>query len=182
MRRFLMCGVLGPVLAFYLYPEARPRHLMPVAFPAAVLAAVMVMGASRTLGRRPVVVAATVAGTMLAGWGVFNAFVVPWRAPLAPTRVALEEVNGKLPPGEPLYTTRTYPVTGEGYYNLQFHLAHDIRAADLEQLKQAAPCLAVATPAERDQLGQDGLSIEVVGRLASRGGPPELLVIRLGRR
>jgi 4-amino-4-deoxy-L-arabinose transferase-like glycosyltransferase len=176
MRRFLVCAVLGPVVAFYLYPEARPRHLMPVAFPMAVLAAVAI---GRMSGRRPVLVATTMAGTMLAGWMTFNVVVVPWRAPLAATRVALHEMAGKLPPDEPVYTTRTFPVTGEGYYNLQFHLARDVRAADVETLKRLAPCLAVVTPAETDQLQQDGWAIDEIGRLAARGGPPEVWVIRL---
>ena len=178
LRRFLVCGVLGPVVAFYLYPEARPRHLMPVAFPAAVLAAVVIAEQVRN-GRRSVVIALALAGTMLAGWAAFNAVVVPWRAPQAPTRMALEAVDGKLPPGEPVYTTRTYPVTAEGYYNLQFHLARDVRAADVERLKQLAPCLAVVTPAERDQLERDGWVAEGVGSLAAHGGPPEAWVIRL---
>lgn len=178
LRRFLVCAVLGPVLAFYVYPEARPRHLLPVAFPMAVLAAVVV---TRMTGARPIRVAITMAATMLAGWAVFNAVIVPWRAPLAPTRVALREVEGKLPPGEPVYTTRTFPVTAEGYYNLQFHLARDVRAADVERLKRVAPCLAVVTPAEAEQLRQGGWSVEEIGRLAARGGPPEVWVIRLGR-
>jgi len=75
------------------------------------------------------------AATMLAGWAAFNLVVVPWRAPTAATRVALQFVEGKLPVGEPVYTTRTFPVTAEGYYNLQFHLAGDVRAADVVRLK-----------------------------------------------
>ena len=49
--RFVACGVLGPGLVFYLYPESRPRHLMPVFFSAAVLAAVVVSKLSGTAGR-----------------------------------------------------------------------------------------------------------------------------------
>jgi 4-amino-4-deoxy-L-arabinose transferase-like glycosyltransferase len=179
LRRFLVCGVLGPVIAFYLYPEARPRHLMPVAFPAAMLAAVVVTGMSLRAGRGPVLVAMTMAGTMLAGWATFNLFVVSWLAPRAATRVALEGVREKLPADEPVYTTRTFPVTAEGYYNLQFHLARDIRAADVERLKRLAPCLAVVTPDEREMLERDGFVVEVIGRLAAKGGPPEVWVIRL---
>jgi 4-amino-4-deoxy-L-arabinose transferase-like glycosyltransferase len=176
LRRFLVCAVLGPVVAFYLYPEARPRHLMPVAFPAAVLAAVVVTSLARTSGRRSVAVAVTMTGTMLAGWAAFNLVVVPWRAPTAATRVALGEVAGKLPPGQPVYTTRTFPVTAEGYYNLQFHLAPDVRAADVERLKILAPCLVVVTPAEAELLRQDGCVVEEIVRLAARGGPPEVWV------
>jgi len=176
LRRFLVCAVLGPVVAFYLYPEARPRHLLPVAFPMAVLATIVV---GRMPGRRSVAVAVTMAGTMLAGWAAFNTVVVPWRAPLAATRVALREVEGKLPPGEPVYTTRTFPATAEGYYNLQFHLARDVRAADVEWLKQLAPCLAVVTPAEAERLRHDGWLVEEIGRLAARGGPPEVRVVRV---
>jgi 4-amino-4-deoxy-L-arabinose transferase-like glycosyltransferase len=179
LRRFLACAVVGPVVAFYLYSEARPRHVMPVAFPAAVLAAVVIMGWARTAGRRPVVVAGSLAAVMFVGWAGFNALVVPWRAPLASTRVALQGMEGKLPAGEPVYTTRTFPVTAEGYYNLQFHLAPDVRAADVGRLKHLAPCLAVVTPTEREQLETDGWVVEEIGRLAARGGPPEVHVIRL---
>jgi 4-amino-4-deoxy-L-arabinose transferase-like glycosyltransferase len=179
LRHFLVCAVVGPVVAFYLYPEARPRHLMPVAFPAAVLAAIVVTGWARTAGRRPIVVAGSLAAVLLAGWAGFNALVVPWRAPLAPTRVALETVEGKLPADAPVYTTRTFPVTAEGYYNLQFHLARDVRAADVGRLKQLAPCLAVVTPAERAELECDGWLVGELGRLAARGGPPEVHLIWL---
>jgi 4-amino-4-deoxy-L-arabinose transferase-like glycosyltransferase len=176
LRRFLVCAVLGPAVAFYLYPEARPRHLMSVAFPTAVLAAVII---TRMSGRRPIRVAVAMAATMLAGWAMVNAIVVPWRAPSAATRVALRDIGGKLPPGEPVYTTRTFPVTAEGYYNLQFHLARDVRAADVERLKQLAPCLAVVTPAEADQVRRDGWTVEVIGRLAAHGGPPAVWVVRV---
>jgi 4-amino-4-deoxy-L-arabinose transferase-like glycosyltransferase len=179
VRRFLICGVLGPVVAFYLYPEARPRHLMPVAFPMAVLAAVVIAGMCSRSGMRPMLVAVTMAGTMLAGWAAFNAVVVPWRAPMAPTRMALQEVAGKLPPDEPVFTTRTFPVTAEGYYNLQFHLARDVRAANIERLKEVAPCVAVVTPAECNQLRREGWAVEEIGRLAAHGGPPEVWVVRV---
>src|SRR5262245_7555990 len=54
LRRFLVCGVLGPCLAFYLYPESRPRHVLPAFFPAAVLGAAVVAGVSRmSAGRGP---------------------------------------------------------------------------------------------------------------------------------
>jgi hypothetical protein len=88
-------------------------------------------------------------------------------------------VEGKLSPGEPVYTTRTFPGKGEGYYNLQFHLAPDVRAADLSVLTRVAPCAAVVTPAERGQLERAGWRVNELGRLAARGGPPEVHLIRL---
>jgi 4-amino-4-deoxy-L-arabinose transferase-like glycosyltransferase len=175
LRRFLVCGVLGPVIALYLYPEARTRHLMPVAFPVAVLAAV----SATAMSRRSVLVAITMTATMLAGWAAFNLFMIPWLAPRAATRVALEGLREKLPADEPVYTTRTFPVTAEGYYNLQFHLARHVRAADVERLKGLAPCLAVLTPAERESLERDGFVVEEIARLAAKGGPAEVWVIRL---
>ena len=72
-------------------------------------------------------------------------------------------------------------MTAEGYYNLQFHLARDVRAADVDRLKQLAPCVAVVTPAERELLERDGFAIEEIGRLAAKGGPPEVHVIRVRR-
>jgi 4-amino-4-deoxy-L-arabinose transferase-like glycosyltransferase len=244
LRRFLVCGVVVPCVAFYFYAESRPRHLMPAYFPAAILAATTVAararGATRSaiplnsfgllLALIPVVAgamgvtlaawaypdglpaavvclavgvlwsmaavritlqtppedgqltsAATLIGAVLSVWFVVNAVVVPWRAPHSPTRVALRAVEGSLAPGEPLYTTRTFPSTGEGYYNLQFHLAADVRSADVSALTRAAPCAAVVTPTERDLLELSGLRVEELGRPAVRGGPPKVHLIRLSR-
>src|SRR5262249_15718485 len=244
LRQFLICGVLGPCVAFYLYPESRPRHVMPAFFPAAVLAATVVSGfvsdssrrarawnrvglflsllpaligmmslalagsaypggipyalavlgvtvpwswiAARITLRTPDqdhawTVAATTVGAALATWFAVNAIVVPWRAPYSPTRVALATVEGKIPADEIVYTTRTFPDTGEGYYNLQFHLASRMRAADVETLKLAAPSLAVVTVNERAELEAEGWRVEEVARLNANGGPPEVHLIRLGR-
>ena len=49
--RFLVCAVLGPLVVIYLYPESRPRHLMPVNFAAAMLASVVVSAMARMPGR-----------------------------------------------------------------------------------------------------------------------------------
>ena len=244
LRRFLVCGVFVPCLVFYLYPESRPRHLMPVFFCAAILAATIVSRLARGAGRSSNVghrlallfsflpfaaggvalvlaactfsegiraaaavflttgiwfwvavrmtlrtpgserhwsLAVNLCGAMLATWLAVNAVIVPWRAPHSPTRVALEAVAGKLSPEEVVYTTRTFPGTGEGYYNLQFHLARNVRAADVESLKRIAPCVAVVTPAERAQLESEGWSVEEVAKLTPPGGPSEVHVIRLGR-
>src|SRR5262245_47432479 len=240
--RFLICGIVGPCLAFYLYSESRPRHLMPVFFCAAILAAVVVSqltsGASRSsqtgrriallLGIAPALagtiafvlaatanqdglptaaavlavtgawsctamrmtppgaaseyhraLAANLCGATLAAWFATNAVVVPWRAPHSPTPVALNAVEGALSPGEPVYTTRTFPNPGEGYYNLQFHLARDVRAADVEMLKSMVPCVAVVTPADRAELEGAGCTVDEVARLTAKGGPPEVHVIRI---
>jgi 4-amino-4-deoxy-L-arabinose transferase-like glycosyltransferase len=242
LRRLLVCGVLGPCVVFYIYPESRPRHLMPAFFPAAVLAAAVVSGYVGDPSRRarawkrtglvlsflPAVagvlslalavsaypdgvpaaiavlgvttawslvatrvtrrtadrdhawtLAATATAAALATWFAVNAIVVPWRAPNSPTRVALAAVEGKLPAEEVVYTTRSFPDTGERYYNLQFHLAPRMRAADVETLKLTAPCLAVVTPDERAELESEGWSVEEVARLAASGGPPEVHVIRI---
>jgi 4-amino-4-deoxy-L-arabinose transferase-like glycosyltransferase len=242
LRRFLLCGVLGPCLAIYLYPESRPRHLMPAFFPAAILAATIVSafttGVSRwgylwnrlglLIGLIPAVAGAM--GLALAAWsfptrlpmaivvfaiggvwsalctranlhmpsehGVFslaagqasallavsfvvNALIVPWQAPLSATHVAIQAVEGKLAPGETLYTTRTFPGKGEGLYNLQFHLAERVQAADVESLKRAAPCVAVVTPDEHVELEQAGLIVEEVARMELKGPQPEVIVIRI---
>jgi 4-amino-4-deoxy-L-arabinose transferase-like glycosyltransferase len=243
LQRFLVCGILGPSLVFYLYPESRPRHLMPVFFSAAVLAAVvasrlaaggpssracrrfallvclvpvfagtmcLTLAASAYLKGLPTAAAVlaitgawswiavrmtlrttgshshwslamNLCGSSLATWFAINAVIVPWRAPHSPTRVALEAVAGKLSPDGVVYTTRTFPSTGEGYYNLQFHLARDVRAADVEMLERVAPCVAVVTPAERAQLESEGWFVDELAKLTAPGGPPEVHVIRLGR-
>src|SRR5262249_52791059 len=197
LRRFLVCGLLGPCVAFFLYPESRPRHVMPAFFPAAILAATIVSGfvgdstrrvrtwnrvgvflsllpalvgllsvalaasvypeglpiAMGVLGVTAVwtwltaratlqtadqdyawTVGATAAGAMLAVWFAVNAIVVPWRAPNSPTRVALAAAEATIPADEVVYTTRSFPDTGEGYYNLHFHLAPRVRAANLQTL------------------------------------------------
>jgi 4-amino-4-deoxy-L-arabinose transferase-like glycosyltransferase len=239
------CGIAVPCLVLFLYPAARPRHLMPVFFPAAVLAAVVLTDLSHAAGRRarslhcvglllslvPAVVGAvgvllaarvnpdgrpiavaglvvgvlwsgqslwmstrttpavgalsagiTLAGTVLAVWFMFNLIVVPWRAPLAPTRIALRSVEGKLADAEPTYTTRTFTSQEGAYFNLQFHLARDVRALpDLMALRDFAPCVVVLTPTEREHLESAGWRVEEVGRLMAPTGPPEVHVVRVGR-
>lgn len=241
LRRFLVCGVLGPAAAFYLYPEARPRHMMPSVFPAAVLAAMAVSGLTRRpgawsgLARRggmllalaPAVLgvlavglavgvypagvwlagvalavgagwswrafrlardtsveggtislAVGLSGMAVAAWFAVNLVVVPWQAPTAVTQTAIA-VAERLPPGEPVYTTRRFPETGEGYYNLQFHLARDVRGTDLDGVRRAAPCLAVVTPEERAELEAGGWAVAELGRIGGRG-VREVWVVRVG--
>jgi 4-amino-4-deoxy-L-arabinose transferase-like glycosyltransferase len=238
LRRLLVCGLVGPVLVFFLYPESRPRHLMPAFFAACVLSA-MVVGATcrvpraRILQHRvglalafvPAIVgllgvgltawdnpsnlvvailalavgivwtalamrlttqtettegtltlAVNLAGATLAVWFAINAVVVPWSAPRSTLSGAVE-ISSRLPPDEPLYTTRTFPGKGEGNYNAQFHLARDVRSADVEMLKQLAPCHAVVTPDEQAQLVEEGWSVNELGRVFS--GPREVRVIRV---
>lgn len=43
LRRFALCGTVFPVLVMYLYPESRPRHTMAAFFPAALLAAQLIV-------------------------------------------------------------------------------------------------------------------------------------------
>lgn len=116
----------------------------------------------------------------LAAWFVFNSVVVPWKAPTNSARGA-EALSRRLPPGEIVYTTRVFPTKGDRYFNLQFHLAKSIRAADdLDQLKKGAPCVAVVTPEERAELESANWIVEEVGRFGGNpGAPPEVHVIRL---
>jgi 4-amino-4-deoxy-L-arabinose transferase-like glycosyltransferase len=237
VRRFLACATLVPIVLFWLYPESRPRHLMPAFFPVCVLAAMAatrlsmkwphrtavflapapavlgVLGVAFSFAVRaaslPVALAAlavttawsvwsvratqrassedsslalaaNLSGGVLAAWFVMNAVVVPWQAERSPL-VQAETIARRLPPGEPLFTTRTFPGKGEGFYNAQFHLGRDVRAADLDTLRRAAPCTAVVTPQEQAQLVEEGWTVEEVGRL-TRCGPGELRVIRLSAR
>ncbi len=233
LQRLLICAAFVPCVAFWLYPEARARHVMPVVFPIALLGAIEVMrreSSSRWSVRAghmwslvpglfgivglllaltrfpgqlvpatatfvagltwtwfslrrtnasggPIATAIPFAGALLAGWMVANAVLFPGRANRAPTRIARAEVH--IHPNEVVHTTRTFPVTGEGYYNLQFHLAHRLKAVDLIRLRSAAPCLALVTPAECAELQAEGWSIVEVRRIVAAGGPPEVLLIRL---
>ncbi|MEI8197643.1 MAG: hypothetical protein WCI73_17245, partial [Phycisphaerae bacterium] len=78
MWRFLVCGVAALVLAFWIWPSARPRHMMAVVFPACLLAAQVIVdswplvtrplfrGLAGVLAFGPVAVA--VAGVFLWKW------------------------------------------------------------------------------------------------------------------
>ena len=243
LRRLLICGTLIPFLVFYLYPESRPRHVMAVFFPMAVLAG-MVASRPRTafnsrtstagtaaLVLSPVPMALTAAGLvlttsvrpmhvpwamlvlvvgtawswiayrltrqtpaefgmlsfalaivsiLLSAWFAFNSVVIPWKRATNSARGA-EELSRRLPPDAVVYTTRTFPTKGDRYFNLQFHLAKNLRAADnLEDLKRAAPCLAVVTAAERAELEDAGWIIKEIGRIGGTpGAPPEVYVVRI---
>ena len=238
VRRFLICAAGGPAVLLWLYPESRPRHVMPILFPVAVLGAMVVSasvrpGASglyrkagvvwslipavvgalgvlvvaykdpervpiavvglgisaiwtcwslrhtRATADRPVAAAVPWAWAMLAAWGVANAVLFPGLADRAPTRVALEPFVGQLDHEELIYTTRRFPVRGDGYYNVQFHLARQLRGVNADELPALVPCTAVVTPAEREQLEAAGVQVEEVGRIALPNGPPPVWVVRL---
>jgi 4-amino-4-deoxy-L-arabinose transferase-like glycosyltransferase len=246
LRKFLVCGVFWPFLAYFLYPESRARHLMPAFFAAAVLAAVVVMAIARRPGpwgprghrsglmlswaplvvtalgvilaaveypvglpaalaglvvgfvwaflsarvtratppeAGPITLAVTIINIPLVVWFVANLVVVPWRAPMMTTHHA-KELSAKVPQDETIYTTRTFPGKGEGFYNIHFHLARNYRAAkDLDVLRQAAPCIAVITPFEREELEATGMEIEEIGRAGSTTNRAmEVHVVRLKRR
>ena len=126
---------------------------MPIAFAVLAIGAAWTGLAVRTTLRTrdadgALVLAANLTSWMLAAWFVVNSVVVPWLAPHSVESEA-RDLAQRLPLGEPVYTTRTFPGKGEGYYNLQFHLARDVRAADLDSLKRVAPCQAVVTAEER---------------------------------
>lgn len=242
VRRFLLCGATMPFVVFYLYPESRARHLMPAAFPTAILAAVVIIAMTRAPGRwcdrgkstasnlalipalmavggvllaaivqpdqlvfavaglvvgvvwsgfariasrstprssSAIALAANMCALPLAAWFIINLVVVPWRAPLSTTTDALT-VAEHLPPDEVVFTTRTFPYKGERYYNMQFHLAKEVRAADnLDSLKSAAPCIAVVIPEERALLEGQGVFVDEIGRMGGRDGQPQVHVIRL---
>jgi hypothetical protein len=123
--------------------------------------------------------AVTLSGASLAVWFVANLVVVPWQAPLSVTNDEIE-VAHRIPPGEVIYTTRTFPGKGERFYNFQFHLAKELRAADnFELLKKAAPCYVVIVPLERSFLEIDGWTAEEIGRMGGRNDQPEIHLVRL---
>ena len=124
--------------------------------------------------------AGTAACAALAVWFVVNAVVIPWRVPYSPSHDAFV-LSKKLEPNSPVFSTLTFPVKGEGYYNLQFHLSPDIRAvAELETLKGLAPCQALVSPLERQALESSGWKVEEIGKLGgNKTGLAEVHVIRL---
>jgi hypothetical protein len=243
LRRFLVCGVFWPFLAYFLYPESRARHLMPAFFAAAVLAAIVVMANARRPGAwgprghrtglvlswaplvitalgvifaaveyqtglpaavagvafgfawswlsaritratppeaGPITLAVTIINIPLVVWFVANLVVVPWAAPKMTTQRAVE-LSAKLPKDEAIYTTRTFPGHGEGFYNIHFHLARNYRPVhDLDTLRRAAPCIAVVLPHERHELEASGMEVEEIGRAGSTvNRAMEVHVIRL---
>lgn len=48
MIRFLACAAFVPAIVFWLYPESRPRHVMPVVVPACVLGAIGMLASKST--------------------------------------------------------------------------------------------------------------------------------------
>jgi 4-amino-4-deoxy-L-arabinose transferase-like glycosyltransferase len=240
VRRFLLCAAAGPALVLWLYPESRPRHVMPVLFPMAMLGAMAVggsfpsaihrplywrlagvawslipavvgalgvllaalkypaqmlpaglglgvgaiwtcwsLGRTRATADRPIAVAVPLAGALLAAWGAANTVLFPGLADRGPARTALEPVAGRIGHDEVVYTTRRFPVRGDGYYNVQFHLARHVRGVDVDELPALAPCTVVVTTAEREKLDAAGVRIEEVGRIAIPNGPPVVWVVRL---
>lgn len=241
VRRFLVCAACGPALALWVYPESRPRHVLPILFPVAVLGAMAVLGSCRPRSGRtqfwrrsgfvwsevpllagvaavvlaavsyprqlpaawiglgagglwtwyalrrtrassaadgPVVTGVPLAGAVLAAWAAANAVLFPGLAPRASTRLALAPLAGRLD-DEVVYTTRRFPVHGEGYFNLQFHLARRLKGVGVEELKGLAPCTAVVTTDERAGLEAEGLLVEEVGWVAIPNGPPAVWVVRV---
>jgi len=246
LRRFLFCGAFVPFIAYYLYPQSRPRHLMAAFIPAEILAAYVVAGMANVPGRfvlrsipSAIVLswlpgllgvvgvglaavvypdglvvavatmliciawswwsirltrktesasgvfafASTAACAALAVWFVVNAVVIPWRIPFNPSYEG-KVLSEKLAPNTPVYTMLAFPVRGEGYYNLQFHLSSNLRAVgDLETLKAQAPCQAIVSPFEREELESTGWNVEEIGRMGGANrGPGEVHVIWLRKR
>ncbi|MSR54482.1 MAG: hypothetical protein EXS09_14515 [Gemmataceae bacterium] len=243
LRRFLVCGAFVPFIAYYLYPQSRPRHLMAAFIPAEILAAYVVAGLANVPGRQmlrslpsaivlswlpgllgvvgvglaavvypiglwiaiPTMLiciawswrsvrltrktdatsgvfafASTAACAALAVWFVVNAVVIPWRIPFNPSYEG-KLLSEKLAPDTPVYTMLTFPVRGEGYYNLQFQLSSNLRAVgDLKTLKEQAPCQAIVAPFERQELEASGWKVAEIGRMGGgKGGPGEVHVIWL---
>jgi 4-amino-4-deoxy-L-arabinose transferase-like glycosyltransferase len=200
LQRFLCCATVVPFVVFFLYPESRARHVMPIIVPACLLAAIGVGQAnplrfragdgllrwlptglavvflvflvgwqrdSLLEGLAAVVLVAAIPfvrwttatrGEQLAvraclaalGAGfLMNVIVVPWLADRAITKVAMRDLNLHIPGPEVVLTTRRFPETGDGYYNVQFHLAERLRSVrSLEDLAGHIPCTAVVTPEE----------------------------------
>lgn len=183
--RFLSClpgflGVAGAVLAAVVFPQGLPIALatMLICLAWTWISLKLTRNTEPTQG--VFAFASTAACSALAVWFVINAVVIPWRVEYSPSYDA-KVLSAKLAPGEPIYTTLTFPVKGEGYYNLQFHLGTDIRsAAELDDLKQVAPCQAVVSPLEQIALESSGWEVEEIGKMGGgKHGLAEVRVIRL---
>ena len=170
-------GALGVLLAVMKFP-----HRLPVAVGGLGIGAVWTWGALRLTGAtadRPTAAALPWAGAMLAAWGAANAVLLPGLAEQVPTRRLVESIAGQIGRDDVVYTTRRFPVRGDGYYNVQFHLARHLRGADVEDLPALLPCTAVVTEAERERLEESGVRVEDVGRLALPNGVPPVRAVRL---
>jgi hypothetical protein len=120
--------------------------------------------------------------TCLFVWCLANTLVFPLQAERAASRAARHAVADQWSPDEVVYTTRAFSGNGEKYFNLQFHLARRLQATpDYRDLAPRAPCLAIVTPSERQQLEVEGFGVEQLAVLNAHNGPPEVHVIRLRR-
>jgi 4-amino-4-deoxy-L-arabinose transferase-like glycosyltransferase len=195
LRRFLACCVVAVSVFFWLWPTARPRHMMAVWFPTCLLAAMTVSAAGAAipglwrplrvfgplsawataavgfaglavsaalapanLGWAGVGAAACVAASaamasltartgfalsglslsanaavaVLAGWAMIASLSFrPFKAATDRPRAFFESVRPRIREDRPIYTTLTFPVRGELFYNHQFYFGTRLRALEV---------------------------------------------------
>ena len=109
---------------------------------------------SRQLRRQGLMLAAalTLAGLILVGRGVAANIALPILA----KRDEIRRARALLPSigDEVVYTTRRFPERSEDWYEVFFHIALTLRGAETSELLARAPCRALVTPGEADELEQ----------------------------
>lgn len=131
LRRFLTCAVAVSFVFFWLWPMARPRHMMAVCYPTAILAAIALVALARYYRRERVLpMLATVVVIILLTRGVVYSVVMARKAPSDQPRVIAEALLPAFPPGQRVYTLNTFR-SGKAdlapdLYNIQFYLAHNL--------------------------------------------------------
>jgi len=96
--------------------------------------------------------ALTLAGLILVGRGTAANIALPILA----KRDEVRKARALLPSlaDRVVFTTRRFPERSEDWYEVFFHIAQSLRGAETSELVARAPCLALVTPAEADELEQ----------------------------
>lgn len=192
LRRFLIAAFLASLVFFWLWPSSRPRHMLAVSYPVAVLAAAGMWGLTRGgLGmpyRKMVAeVWCTVALCILLIAGtVLNVFTYA-KAPSDRPSEVMRAFAGKLPPRDTVYTMITFASLKsdetEGLYNTQFYFAPRVLALhELSHLPQGMPQTVFLWKRDLQYVtGRDDVAVEVLGEAPLRGTDLTIVAVEMLR-
>ena len=158
--RYLLSSVIVSILFFWLWPTARPRHMMAVCQPAAMLSAIVFVALIRQRMSRVRWVLPAALGlaiTILLGRGAFSTFFNPHKAPTDAPRLITAQIASVIPPDRPAYTTLTFASgKGESLYNVQFYFSPHLRALPrFADLPPNLPARVFMAPADWDAARTD---------------------------
>lgn len=161
--RFLWCCLLVPVLVLWAWPSARARYAMGSILPACVLSALALQAIVRS-GRPgwyarglvwwggPVRGTVLLAGMIAVGTALIWSLLMPVVARWDYVRMARQAMPKGWSREQPLYTTLTFRLKDQGYYNLQFYLSEHLRAVDdLARLPEEESCTVLMKAEQYEQ-------------------------------